>query len=92
MHDNEICGTMTASAQPENCGIVHPTENRRFTIREVARIQTFPDDFIFIDDTARNITAMYKVLGNAVPVKMANAIALAIKQQVFKGDANNEYR
>ena len=28
----------------------------------------------------------------AVPVKMANAIALAIKQQVFKGDANNEYR
>ena len=26
------------------------------------------------------------------PVKMANAIALAIKQQVFKGDANNEYR
>lgn len=89
---NEICGTMTASAQPENCGIVHPTENRRFTIREVARIQTFPDDFIFIDDTARNITAMYKVLGNAVPVKMANAIALAIKQQVFKGDANNEYR
>lgn len=35
---------------------------------------------------------MYKVLGNAVPVKMANAIALAIKQQVFKGDANNEYR
>ena len=75
---NEICGTMTASAQPENCGIVHPVENRRFTIREVARIQTFPDDFIFIDDNMKNITAMYKVIGNAVPVKMANAIATAI--------------
>lgn len=85
---NEICGTMTASAQPENCGIVHPIENRRFTIREVARIQTFPDDFIFIDDNMKNITAMYKVIGNAVPVKMANAIATAIKEQIFEGEPN----
>lgn len=80
---NEICGTITASAQPENCGIVHPVENRRFTIREIARIQTFPDDYVFIDDSSKNITAMYKVIGNAVPVNMANAIALAIMQQVF---------
>lgn len=85
---NEICGTMTASAQPENCGIVHPVENRRFTIREVARIQTFPDDFIFIDDNMKNIAAMYKVIGNAVPVKMANAIATAIKEQIFEGESN----
>ena len=85
---NVICGTMTASAQPENCGIVHPVENRRFTIREVARIQTFPDDFIFIDDNMKNITAMYKVIGNAVPVKMANAIATAIKEQIFEGEPN----
>lgn len=84
---NEICGTMTASAQPENCGIIHPTENRRFTIREVARIQTFPDDYIFIDDTPKNITAMYKVIGNAVPVKLANVIATAIMNQVFGGDS-----
>ena len=80
---NEICGTITASAQPENCGIVHPVENRRFTIREIARIQTFPDSYIFIDDSLKNITAMYKVIGNAVPVNMANAIASAIMQQVF---------
>ena len=79
----EIVGTMTASAQPENCGIIHPLENRRFTIREVARIQTFPDDFIFIDDSTKNIVAMYKVLGNAVPVKLAYVLANAIKQQVF---------
>lgn len=85
---NEICGTMTASAQPENCGIVHPTENRRFTIREVARIQTFPDDFIFIDDNMKNIAAMYKVIGNAVPVKMANVIATAIKEQIFEEKLN----
>ena len=80
---DEISGTMTASAQPENCGIIHPVENRRYTIREVARIQTFPDNFIFIDDSQKNITAMYKVLGNAVPVKLAQAIAEAIMKQVF---------
>ena len=80
---DEICGTMTASAQPENCGIIHPTENRRFTVREVARIQTFPDDFNFVTDTPRNITAMYKVIGNAVPVNLAYVIALSIKEQVF---------
>ncbi|MEA4986571.1 MAG: DNA cytosine methyltransferase [Anaerovorax sp.] len=85
---NEICGTITASAQPENCGIVHPTENRRFTIREIARIQTFPDTFRFIDDSTKNITAMYKVIGNAVPVQLANAVATAIMDQVFKENAN----
>lgn len=83
---NEISGTMTASAQPENCGIVHPTENRRFTIREVARIQTFPDDFLFIDDSPRDVTAMYKVLGNAVPVKLAQNFADEIMKQIFRGE------
>jgi len=81
---NEIPGTITASAQPENCGIIHPTENRRLSIREIARIQTFPDDFIFIDKTAKDITAMYKVIGNAVPCKLAFVIASAIMEEVFK--------
>ena len=82
----EICGTITASAQPENCGITHPTENRRYTIREIARIQTFKDDFLFIDDSIKNIVAMYKVIGNAVPPKLAKHIAEAILEQVFKGE------
>lgn len=81
---DEICGTMTASAQPENCGIIHPTENRRYTVREAARIQTFPDDFYFLTDTPRNITAMYKVIGNAVPVTLAYCIASEIMEQVFQ--------
>lgn len=80
---DEICGTMTASAQPENCGIIHPTEDRRYTVREAARIQTFPDDFRFITDTPKNITAMYKVIGNAVPVNLAYHIAMAIMEQIF---------
>lgn len=95
---DEICGTMTASAQPENCGIIHPIEDRRFNVREVARIQTFPDDFKFITDTPKNITAMYKVLGNAVPVRLSYSIASSIMKQLFKGGEYeptkhlNEYR
>ena len=83
---DEINGTITASAQPENCGITHPTENRRYTIREIARIQTFPDDFIFIDDTQKDIVAMYKVIGNAVPCKLAEVIGRAIMRQAFLGE------
>jgi DNA (cytosine-5)-methyltransferase 1 len=80
---DEICGTITASAQPENCGITHPTENRRYTIREIARIQTFPDDFLFLDETQKDIVAMYRVIGNAVPPLLAKSIADAIMEQVF---------
>lgn len=83
---DEINGTITASAQPENCGIIHPTENRRYTIREVARIQSFPDDFLFIDDSTKNIVAMYKVIGNAVPVSLAQSVASAIMKQVFQAN------
>ncbi len=80
---DEINGTITASAQPENCGITHPIHNRRYTIREIARIQTFPDDFKFIDDSAKNIVAMYKVIGNAVPCHLAKVIGDAIMEQAF---------
>ena len=87
---DEINGTITASAQPENCGITHPTQNRRYTIREIARIQTFPDDFIFIDDSLKDIIAMYKVIGNAVPCHLAEVIATAIMKQAF-AEVKEEY-
>lgn len=81
---DEINGTITASAQPENCGITHPIKNRRYTIREIARIQTFPDDFLFIDDTKKHIVAMYKVIGNAVSCRLAEVLANSILEQVFE--------
>ena len=77
---SEINGTITASAQPENCGIIHPLEDRRFTVREIARIQSFPDNFIF---ELSNIQNSYKVIGNAVPPKLAEHVARAIKNQIF---------
>ena len=50
---------------------------RRLSVREAARIQTFPDDFIF---KYKNINAGYKMIGNAVPVNLAYAVAKTIKE------------
>lgn len=75
----EINGTITASAQPENCGITHPFENRRYTIREIARIQSFPDDFEFPYKTIANA---YKVIGNAVPPIFGWVIAKALTKHI----------
>lgn len=52
---------------------------RRLSVRECARIQTFPDDFRFIYDY---VSDGYKMIGNAVPVKFAEAIAAEIKKDL----------
>ncbi|MBW2984062.1 DNA cytosine methyltransferase [Candidatus Woesearchaeota archaeon] len=52
---------------------------RRLSVRECARIQTFPDDFIFKYDS---IADGYKMIGNAVPVKLAEALAAKIMQDL----------
>ncbi|MFB6349836.1 DNA cytosine methyltransferase [Moraxella sp. ZJ142] len=52
---------------------------RRMTVREVARVQGFPDDFKFI---YQNVNDGYKMIGNAVPVNLAYEIAKAIKQAI----------
>lgn len=71
----EICGTITASAQPDKCGITHPVENRRFSVRECARIQSFPDDYTF---GAIPLQSRYKVIGNAVPPILGWVIASSL--------------
>jgi len=52
---------------------------RRLTVRECARIQTFPDDFIFHYES---VAAGYKMIGNAVPVNLAKFLAESIKKQI----------
>lgn len=54
---------------------------RRLSIRECARIQTFPDDFIF---EYKNLAAGYKMIGNAVSVNLSYALAHAIAKDIFK--------
>ena len=78
----EINGTLTASAQPENCGITHPFENRRYSVREAARIQSFPDEFSFMDIP---LQSRYKVIGNAVPPVLGWVVINALIS-VLKGN------
>lgn len=54
---------------------------RRMTVREVARLQTFPDDFKFIYD---DVNIGYKMIGNAVPVNLAYNVALRIKETLSR--------
>ncbi|HEM2695188.1 DNA cytosine methyltransferase [Streptococcus agalactiae] len=64
--------------EKNDCRFVEGKEHlyRRLTVREVARVQGFPDDFKFIYDS---VDTGYKMIGNAVPVNLAYEIALAIK-------------
>lgn len=71
---DEPCLTLTcapAQKQTERC---HPEENRPFTVREYARIQTFPDNWEFAGST----TQQYKQIGNAVPVNFAEEVGYSI--------------
>ena len=60
---------------------------RRLSVRECARIQTFPDDFIFY---YKNISAGYKMIGNAVAVNFAEILANQIKSTLIVKEATNK--
>lgn len=71
---DEPCLTLTCSPAQKQTERCHPEETRPFTVREYARIQSFPDDWQF----AGPMSQQYKQIGNAVPVEMAKAIGLSI--------------
>ncbi len=71
---NRPSDTITATG-PE----IHPNKKRRMSVRECARIQTFPDDFIFYGSLGN----MYAQIGNAVPVLLAKKIARTIKKNLI---------
>lgn len=71
-----------AQKQTERC---HPIETRPLTVREYARIQTFPDNWEF----AGNVSDQYKQIGNAVPVNLAYAIGRSLIRLFNDIDAQN---
>lgn len=68
------CPTLTCSPSQKMTERCHPDETRPLTIREYARIQTFPDTWKFVG----SFQECYRQIGNAMPVNMAEAIGKAI--------------
>lgn len=66
--------------KPEKGRYLHPVEDRPITIREAARCMSFPDDFAF--PVSQKWTEVAKQLGNAVPPRLAEAIARAASEHL----------
>lgn len=62
--------------KPEKGRYLHPQADRPITHREAARIQTFPDDFVFVGPKIE----VAKQIGNAVPCRLAQAVAREVKK------------
>lgn len=74
LSEEQICKTITAHMRFDCNMYIHPWETRGLSPREAARIQTFPDDYIFTGPQ----NSWYAQIGNAVPVKLAQAIGNGI--------------
>lgn len=75
---DEPCLTLTCSPSQKQTERCHPDETRPFTVREYARIQSFPDDWEF----SGGIGEKYKQIGNAVPVEMAKRIGVQLVKSI----------
>lgn len=71
-----LASTILTKCDPHWGAYFHYEQDRSFTVREAARIQSFPDHYIFYGNTAEQ----YAQVGNAVPPLLAKAVGLSIKQ------------
>jgi len=75
-HRNELCSTIVAHLSKDGLMFIHPTQRRSLTVREVARVQSFPDWFKF--PAPRTIA--FRLVGNAVPPLLAEAIGRGLRR------------
>lgn len=80
---NQPSPTLVTSPVQKATMMCHPTQNRPLSIREYARIQQFPDNWIFIGTNAER----YRQIGNAVPIGLAEALGKAILSVADKSAA-----
>lgn len=75
---NAPCKTITAHMRLDCNMYIHPNQARGLTVREAARVQGFPDNYVFCG----TLQAMYSQVGNAVPPPLAKVLATAIYPEV----------
>lgn len=78
--NKEPCRTITAHLKMDCHSHIHPTQTRAITPREAARIQSFPDDYLFFGPYLKT----YMQIGNAVPPLMSKTFAKTIKKYLIK--------
>ena len=86
MGKNDVSVTITTRFDTPSSGkFTHPYLNRAITVREAARLQSFPDDFIFYGAK----TSQMKQVGNAVPPLLAQAVAEQIMKDIKEDENKN---
>jgi DNA (cytosine-5)-methyltransferase 1 len=71
---DHLCRSITAHIAKDGYWYIHPDQHRTLSIREAARVQTFPDDFRF----AGTQTHRFRQIGNAVPVRLGRVVGESI--------------
>lgn len=76
LHPDGLCSTILTKCDPHWGSFFHPFQKRVLSVREAARIQSFPDSHVFLG----NITHQYEQVGNAVPPLLAKALGDKIQE------------
>lgn len=74
-----LASTILTKCDPHWGAYIHYEQNRSFTVREAARIQSFPDHYVF----EGTIAEQFAQVGNAVPPLLAKAIGLSIQKNIL---------
>jgi DNA (cytosine-5)-methyltransferase 1 len=83
LHPDKLCSTILTKCDPHWGSFFHPYQDRVISVREAARIQSFPDNYIFTG----TLTQQYEQVGNAVPPFLAESIGNSIINQLEKLEA-----